>query len=54
MIIYENVYYQYNKLTECFITNFGSHQYADSIYDLYSLLFPFKILLPVQNYHDLK
>ena len=42
MLIYENVYYQYNKLTE----RFGSHQYDDSIRDLYSLLFPFKTLLP--------
>ena len=49
MLIYENVYYQYNKLTERFITNFGSHQYDDSIHDLYSLLFPFKILLPRPN-----
>ena len=46
MLIYEKVYYQYNKLTERFITNFGSRQYDDSIHDLYRLLFPFKILLP--------
>ena len=46
MLIYENVYYQYNKLTERFITNFGSRQYDDSIHDWYRRLFPFKILLP--------
>ena len=45
MLIYENVYYQYNKITERFITNFGSRQYDDSIHDLYRLLFTFKILL---------
>ena len=33
MLIYENVYYQYNKQTERFITNFGSRQYDDSIHD---------------------
>ena len=54
MLINENVYYQYNKLPERFITNFGSRQYDDSTLDLYIVLFPFKILLPVPNDHDLK
>ena len=30
MLIHKNVYYQYNKLTERFITNFGSRQYDDT------------------------
>ena len=54
MLTYEHVYYQYNKLTERFITiSFGSRQYDDSIHDLYRALFPLKSYSPVTNYHDI-
>ena len=55
MLIYENVYHQYNKLTERFITNFGSRQYDDSIHNLYiDGYFHLKSYSPIPNYHDLK